>query len=207
MINEALNVEQLPLILQLNASGEPIDWINYEKSAYFYSKDRVLWDMGHHDVTLRGGTNAATGKRSVLTMATIIAVKCKHSPRKFRSGVPTLTNKTLFIRDHNICGYCGNMFKRSDLTRDHVQPKSKGGDNSWTNLVTACKGCNHKKANRTPKEAGMPLIYVPYVPNYNEHLILQNRRILFDQMEYLKKGISKNSRIHDLIENNYYDFN
>jgi 5-methylcytosine-specific restriction endonuclease McrA len=206
VINEVVNVDQLPLILQLNAGGEPVNWINYEKSAYFYSKDRVLWDMGRHDVTLRGGTNAATGERSVLSMATIIAVKCNHSPRKFRSGVPSLTNRTLFIRDHSICGYCGNSFKKTELTRDHVVPKSKGGANSWTNLVTACKDCNHKKAARTPKEAGMPLIYVPYVPNYNEHLILQNRRILFDQMEYLKKGISKNSRIHQLIESNYYSF-
>jgi len=197
-------VEELPLILQLNAGGEPVSWINYEKSAYFYAKDRVLWDLGKHEVTLRGGTNAKTGQQSKLLMQTIIAVKCNHSPRKFRSGVPTLTNKTLFIRDHNICGYCGDAFGKSDLTRDHVVPRSKGGDDSWTNLVTACKKCNHKKAAKTPSEANMPLIYVPYVPNYNEHLILQNRRILFDQMEYLKKGISKDSRIHQMIKDNYF---
>ena len=203
-MNTVARVEELPLILQLNAGGEPVGWINYEKSAYFYAKDRVLWSMGQHEVTLRGGINATTGQRSTLVMDTIVAVKCKHSPRKFRSGVPALTNKTLFIRDHNICGYCGDSFSKHDLTRDHVTPKSKGGEDSWTNLVTACKPCNHKKAARTPSEAGMPLIYVPYVPNYNEHLILQNRRILFDQMEYLKKGISADSRIHKMIEDNYF---
>lgn len=203
-MNTVARVEELPLILQLNAGGEPVGWINYEKSAYFYAKDRVLWSMGEHEVTLRGGINATTGKRSTLIMDTIVAVKCEHSPRKFRSGVPALTNKTLFIRDHNICGYCGNTFSKHDLTRDHVIPKSKGGEDSWTNLVTACKPCNHKKAARTPSEAKMPLIYVPYVPNYNEHLILQNRRILFDQMEYLKKGISEDSRIHKMISENYF---
>lgn len=203
-MNTVARVEELPLILQLNAGGEPVGWVNYEKSAYFYAKDRVLWSMGEHEVTLRGGVNASTGQRSTLVMDTIIAVKCNHSPRKFRSGVPALTNKTLFIRDHNICGYCGNTYSKHDLTRDHVTPKSKGGEDSWTNLVTACKPCNHKKAARTPAEAGMPLIYVPYVPNYNEHLILQNRRILFDQMEYLKKGISADSRIHKMIEDNYF---
>lgn len=203
-MNTVARVEELPLILQLNAGGEPVKWINYEKSAYFYAKDRVLWSMGEHEVTLRGGINATTGKRSTLIMDTIVAVKCEHSPRKFRSGVPALTNKTLFIRDHNICGYCGNTFSKHDLTRDHVIPKSKGGEDSWTNLVTACKPCNHKKAARTPSEAKMPLIYVPYVPNYNEHLILQNRRILFDQMEYLKKGISEDSRIHKMISENYF---
>ena len=204
MNTEALNVEQLPLILQLNAGGEPVGWINYEKSAYFYAKNKVLWSLGQHEVTLRGGTNAVTGQRSRLVMDTIVAVDAKMSPSKWRSGTPPLTNKTLFIRDRNVCGYCSELFPRSDLSRDHVVPKSRGGEDSWTNLVTACKKCNHKKADRTPGEAKMPLVYVPYVPNYNEHLILQNRRILADQMEYLIKGVSKNSRIHEMIENGYF---
>ena len=196
----AAAVVELPLILQLNAAGEPVRWIDYEKSAYFYAKDRVLWSMGTHEVTLRGGINMATGKQSTLVMDTILAVDCKHSPRKFRAGTPPLSNKSLFIRDRNICGYCGGHFNKSELTRDHIVPKSRGGEDTWNNLVTACKTCNHKKADRTPSEAGMPLVYVPYVPNYNEHLILQNRRILFDQMEYLIKGVSKDSRIHEMIE-------
>jgi len=199
-------LNELPLILQLNAGGEPVDWIDYEKSAYFYAKNKVLWSMGEHEVMLRGGTNAATGLRSTLVMNTIVAVKCNHSPRKFRSGTPPLTNKSLFIRDRNLCGYCGNAFHRSELTRDHVLPKSKGGKDSWTNLVTACKGCNHKKADRTPSLASMPLLYVPYVPNYNEHLILKNRRILADQMDYLMKDVSADSRIHDMIKEGIYNF-
>jgi hypothetical protein len=207
MENVIKNVSDLPLILQLNAGGEPVRWIDYEKSAYFYAKGNVLWSMGAHEVTLRGGINMETGKQSKLHMDTIIAVNCKHSPRKFRSGTPPLTNKSLFIRDRNICGYCATHFNKSELTRDHVVPKSKGGEDSWMNLVTACKSCNHQKADRTPKEAGMPLVYVPYVPNYNEHLILQNRRILFDQMEYLMKDVSEDSRIHQMIEDGVYNFN
>lgn len=199
-------ISDLPMILQLNAGGEPVDWIDYEKSAYFYAKNKVLWAMGEHEVMLRGGINAETGIQSTLVMNTIVAIDCKHSPRKFRSGTPPLTNKSLFIRDRNLCGYCGNIFTRSDLTRDHVIPKSKGGENSWTNLVTACKGCNHKKADRTPKEAMMPLLYVPYIPSYHEHLILRNRNILFDQMEYLIKGVSKDSRIHAMIKDGMYKF-
>lgn len=193
-------VNDLPLILQLNAAGEPVNWIDYEKSAYFYAKNKVLWAMGEHEVTLRGGFNAETGERSKLVMDTIVAIDCNHSPRKFRSGTPPLTNRSLFVRDRNLCAYCGNHYTRTDLTRDHILPRSKGGENSWMNLVTACKGCNHKKADKTPTEANMPLIYVPYVPSYHEHLILKNRRILFDQMEYLMKGVSKESRIHEMIE-------
>lgn len=193
-------LNDLPLILQLNAGGEPVRWIDYEKSAYFYAKGRVLWSLGEHEVLLRGGINAETGMRSSLQMNTIIAVDCKHSPRKFVSGVPPLTNKTLFIRDRNVCAYCANTFNKAELTRDHVLPKSRGGEDSWTNLVTSCTECNHKKGARTPKEANMPLVYVPYVPNYNEHLILQNRRILADQMEYLIKGVGQKSRIHEMIK-------
>lgn len=192
-------LNQLPLILQLNAGGEPVRWIDYEKSAYFHSKNRVLWTLSEREVVLRGGINAKTGERSTLKMSTIVALNCKHSPRKFLSGVPSLSNRTLFTRDRNICGYCANTFPKSDLTRDHVVPKSKGGENTWTNLVTACKKCNHKKSNRTPKEASMPLIYVPYVPNYNEHLILQNKKILVDQMDYLMQGVSANSKIREMI--------
>jgi len=199
------SMSELPQILQLNAGGEPVRWIDYEKSAYFYAKNRVLWSLGEHEVMLRGGINACTGQRSTLRMNTILAVDCKHSPRKFVSGVPPLTNKTLFIRDSNVCGYCATNFSKSELTRDHVVPKSKGGKDSWMNLVTACKSCNHKKAARTPKEAGMPLVYVPFVPNYNEHLILQNRKILADQMEYLIKGVSDDSRIHEMIKNGKFE--
>lgn len=206
-MQEALPSLSLPLILQLNAGGEPVRWISYRKSAEFYAKDSVIWSLGEHEVVLRGGINAASGKQSVLSMDTIIAVNSNHNPRKFRSGVPPLTNKTLFIRDGNVCAYCADAFNRAELTRDHVLPKSKGGENSWMNLVTACKKCNHKKADRTPSDANMPLVYVPYVPNYNEHLILQNRKILFDQMEYLIKGVSKDSRVHQMIEDGIYKFN
>ena len=195
-------LDRLPLILHLNKGGEPVRWINYRKSAEFYAKDKVLWSLGQHEVVLKGGTNARTGERSIFVMDTIIAVDddCNKSPSKFRTGVPKLSNRALFARDRNICGYCANEFVKKELTRDHIVPKSRDGKDTWTNLVTACKVCNHKKGNRTPKEARMPLVYVPYVPNFNESLILQNRNILADQMDYLIKGVSRDSRLHKMIE-------
>jgi 5-methylcytosine-specific restriction endonuclease McrA len=63
------------------------------------------------------------------------------------------------------------------------------------NVVTACKPCNGDKDSKTLKESGMELLYVPYVPNHFENMILQNRNILADQMEYLMSGIPKHSRI------------
>ena len=83
-----------------------------------------------------------------------------------------------------------------DLSRDHVVPVSRGGRDVWTNSVTACRRCNTKKANRSPELAGMPLLYVPYVPSRHEHFILRNRRILADQMEYLLAGVPRSSRLY-----------
>jgi 5-methylcytosine-specific restriction endonuclease McrA len=77
-------------------------------------------------------------------------------------------------------------FRESQLTRDHIIPRCQGGSDSWTNVVTACRSCNQKKDGRTPEEAGITLIAVPYIPNYAEWLVLKNRRILEDQMEFLK---------------------
>ena len=72
--------------------------------------------------------------------------------------------RNVFWRDSNQCQYCAKVFKFDDLTMDHVNPKSRGGDKSWENIVTSCKGCNSKKRDRTPKEAQMPLIRRPYSP-------------------------------------------
>ncbi|MFC2131451.1 HNH endonuclease [Bacteroidota bacterium] len=75
-----------------------------------------------------------------------------------------LSRRNIHYRDNSHCQYCGK--KTKELTIDHVIPKSRGGDDSWENLVSACKKCNNKKANRTPEEAGMKLIKKPYRPNY-----------------------------------------
>ena len=86
--------------------------------------------------------------------------------------------------------YCGARHKDGALTRDHVVPISRGGRDRWSNVVTACKSCNTRKGNRTPEEARMALLAVPYVPNWAEYLALSNRKILADQMEFLKSQFS-----------------
>jgi 5-methylcytosine-specific restriction endonuclease McrA len=65
------------------------------------------------------------------------------------------------------CAYCGRRFKSRDLTFDHVMPRSRGGPTDWSNVVAACggaKGCNARKDDRTPEEAGMRLLYLPKQP-------------------------------------------
>lgn len=74
-------------------------------------------------------------------------------------------------------------------------PRARGGKDVWTNVVTACRICNMRKACRTPDEARMPLLYVPYAPCRFEHFILTGRRILADQMEYLAARLPRHSRL------------
>lgn len=78
----------------------------------------------------------------------------------------------LLIRDNYTCQYCGKQLAYNQLTYDHIIPKSRFYYNKklatdWHNIVTACRPCNHRKGNRTPKEAGMNLITIPTEPNYS----------------------------------------
>ncbi len=76
------------------------------------------------------------------------------------------SRRNLYVRDGFRCQYCGLNFKSSDLTLDHVIPKSRGGPFTWGNIVTACYGCNQKKAGRTPAECGMKLRRKPVRPEW-----------------------------------------
>lgn len=72
-----------------------------------------------------------------------------------------LTRKNVYMRDNYHCQYCDQKFHGEDLSWDHVLPRCQGGKEEWENLVTCCKRCNHRKAGRTPDEAGMPLLRRP----------------------------------------------
>lgn len=74
-------------------------------------------------------------------------------------------------RDRHTCQYCGKRIERKALTVDHVIPRSRGGKNTWTNTVAACFDCNNRKADRTPEEAGMPLLSNPRQPNIYELIL------------------------------------
>ena len=177
----------LPTILRLDASGQPVAWINWQEAVCLYVKNLVAWEIGESIFTIMGGRSRLTGSRSAVEINSIIAVKGRDKYRNRHRSVPHLTNRELFRRDRNLCLYCGQSFRDRELTRDHVTPKSRGGPDQWRNVVTACRRCNVKKGNRSPEEANMPLLAVPFVPNPAEYLALSNRRILADQMDFLKK--------------------
>ena len=85
-----------------------------------------------------------------------------------------LSRKNIFERDGHRCQYCGKRFSKQDLTIDHVLPRSRGGRDTWENLVLACVKCNLKKSNRTPVEAGMKMLKQPakpkWLPRFGAHV-------------------------------------
>jgi 5-methylcytosine-specific restriction endonuclease McrA len=87
------------------------------------------------------------------------------------NGLPdpgaVFTRRNLFRRDHNTCQYCGARPGTSELSIDHVLPRSRGGRSSWENCVLACMDCNRRKANRTPDEAHMALLKRPLKPRWS----------------------------------------
>jgi 5-methylcytosine-specific restriction endonuclease McrA len=83
-----------------------------------------------------------------------------------------LNRRNLFARDTSRCQYCGRKFRTSELSIDHVVPRSRGGRTTWTNVVCACMNCNVRKGGRTPDEAGMTLIQKPVQPRFSPVITL-----------------------------------
>ncbi len=180
-------------ILALDGGGRPFDWLHWQDAVNLYARNEIAWEAGNTALTVRGGINHVTGRRTTMDINSIVSVKGANVS-KIMHIVPALTNRALFARDGYMCMYCGNEYSLKVLTRDHVIPKYQGGQDIWDNVVTACKACNNKKDRYTPEQAGMPLLAVPYVPNHTEYLILANRRILADQMEFLKMHVPRKRR-------------
>ena len=178
-------------ILVCDKAGQPHHWASWQAAVVLKYKDLLSYEIGDPDMFF-GGTSRMTGERSNVKVGQIVFLK---TILKYDARVPPLTNDNLFARDMNICGYCGRHYLEAKLSRDHIVPVSKGGANSWTNCVTACKACNNHKADSMLSDTDMELVYVPYVPNHAERLIMQNRRVLVDQTEFLKAFLPKHSRV------------
>jgi len=186
-------------ILALDISGTPRQWISHEDAITYHAKNAVAWTLGEVVARFRGG-HQNDGVQSYIESPSIIAIR-GHGFNPHKHARVALSNRTLFGRDRYLCAYCGRHFANfRDLSRDHIVPRSRGGENTWMNVVTACRDCNSRKGNLLLREAGMELLYVPYEPSHWENMILQNRNILADQMDYLMTGLPKNSRVlMDLI--------
>jgi 5-methylcytosine-specific restriction endonuclease McrA len=182
-------------VLQLDVSGRPQAWMTVKEAAVLYASGAVAWTLGEAFHVMRGGVQRSTGLQSRIELHPIVAVRGSVPSRAWRTA-PALTNPKLFVRDRQVCAYCGHHFGFDELTREHIVPVSRGGADSWMNCITACRSCNGRKGNRMPEEARMTLMYLPYVPSLHEDMILRGRRIVADQMEFLLASVPRSSRLH-----------
>jgi 5-methylcytosine-specific restriction endonuclease McrA len=86
------------------------------------------------------------------------------------------TKKNIWERDNYTCCYTGKRLTKDELSIDHIIPSSRGGDNSWLNLVTCDRELNRKKSDRTPEEANLKLIQKPFVPKNKNNLVFNSAR-------------------------------
>lgn len=182
-------------VLQLDIQGTPQAWISLEQAAVHVATGSVAWVDGDGPLaTLRGGFNVASGRLSRIDVHPIVALRGT-ARRNLFEVVPSFGRRKLFRRDRATCAYCGERFAEHVLQCEHILPASRGGPWSWMNLVTACGPCNGRKADRTPEEARMPLLYLPYVPSRFEDFLLAGRTIRADVHDWLAARLPKGSRL------------
>lgn len=136
-------------------SIEDGQFANYDFSSWaevsLFNKD--IWEKSKNYDMFGNGENAVGVPKVIrLTGYNKIPVKIR------------LNRRNIILRDNHTCIYCGKKFTLANLNIDHVEPKSKGGRNSWENLACSCIPCNSRKRDRTPKQAGMKLRWVPKRP-------------------------------------------
>ena len=141
-------------VLVLNQNYEPLNVCTVRRAF-------VLVDRGKAEILENGRGYLHTASQLFEMPSVIRLVYLIRRPRP--NG--RLTRRDVFLRDGFICQYCGKPTK--ELTLDHVLPRHRDGAHDWENVVAACKGCNHRKAGRTPHEAHMALVRPPYRPKYS----------------------------------------
>jgi len=142
----------LQQVLVLNASYEPLNVCTVRRA-------HVLVYKGKAEVVERLDQPLRSATRTFTWPHVIRLVQYVRVPRAVQRKI---SRRALFARDGWECAYCGTASGR--LTLDHVVPRSRGGESTWENVVTACAPCNHKKGDRTLEESGLTLRRHPRPP-------------------------------------------
>lgn len=132
----------------LNADWTHLSCVSWKKGLRLVEKGKAEILEIYEDIVYMD-----TAHREYFIPRVICIKKFVNAPRRPYS--PSRHN--IFLRDNYTCAYCLSQLSSEELSIDHIMPKSRGGKDTWENLVTACKKCNSKKGDRTPREAGMPL--------------------------------------------------
>jgi 5-methylcytosine-specific restriction endonuclease McrA len=140
----------IPRSLLLNANDEPLHVTDARRALY-------LVEVGKADLVIQSEHIAHTRYVDYI-LPSVIRLRRYVSVPRGRS-IP-ITTRSVLARDRGVCAYCGDVAN----TMDHIRPRAQGGPHVWENIVAACFPCNHKKGNRTPEQALMPLRYQPSRP-------------------------------------------
>lgn len=143
-------------VLVLNASYEPLRIVPVRRALVLLLQHKAeLVEAAEQRLRAQ---NVAFAVPLVVRLVRYVAIPRNRRLPCSRRGVLT--------RDRETCQYCGAQPGRAALTLDHVLPRAQGGTTAWDNVVAACAACNHRKANRTPAQAGMALRSIPREPRY-----------------------------------------
>ena len=137
-------------VLVLNASYEPINVCAARRAL-------VLVLKGVASAEEETAQHIHSARSSVRLPSVIRLLEYRRIPHQTRA----LSRKNILMRDRYTCQYCHRTLPSSELTLDHVVPRSRAGESNWENLVACCNPCNNKKGSRTPEEAGMKLARQP----------------------------------------------
>ncbi|MER2606568.1 MAG: HNH endonuclease [Siculibacillus sp.] len=145
-------------VLVLNADHRPLSYFPLSLWSWQDAVKAVFMDRVNvvetYDVTVRSA-------RRSMALPSVVSLKTFVQARR----APAFTRFNVFLRDRFRCQYCGS---REDLTFDHLVPRSRGGQTSWENIVTACSACNLRKADRSPEEVGLRPAHRPWRPSVHD---------------------------------------
>jgi 5-methylcytosine-specific restriction endonuclease McrA len=146
-------------VLVLNATYEPINVCTVRRAVVLLLKEKA--EVVEHGEFALHSVSCTISRPVVIRLVTYVRIPRDTHRRK-------ITRRAVFARDDWTCQYCGS---RSNLTVDHVVPRSKGGSSSWENIVASCAPCNRRKGNALPRQAGMRLLKRPRTPS--PHVFIQ----------------------------------
>ncbi|MBI3404224.1 MAG: HNH endonuclease [Acidobacteria bacterium] len=161
-------------VLVLNATFEPINVTAVRRAVALVLKGVAQAEEHNH-------RELHSAREAIAVPSVIRLLAYRHIPQQTRA----LSRKNILLRDRNTCQFCGQIFPSSELTLDHVMPRSRGGHSSWENLVACCYQCNNRKGDRTPEEAGLRLARRPRP--FTLHTSRQLMRLIGRQDEKWRK--------------------
>ena len=150
-------------VLVLNATFEPLSLVSVRRAVVLLLREKA--ELVEATERMLHSANHALPEPLVIRLTRFVRLPHRSVPP---------TRGAVILRDAYTCQYCGDTPGKHGLTVDHVVPRCRGGDHSWTNLTAACKRCNHRKGRMIPREAGMKLLRRPFEPTYVALVLLSN---------------------------------